>query len=108
MIQAPLIVLIVDDELPARQRLRHLVDEIDDFEVVAVARDWASAEEVRAYVERHEFDMPVLLGDSNVRGQWQIYAYPSYYVLDSEHRIARRDIGYSSQLGLLWRAWTVD
>ena len=80
----------------------------DDFEVVAVALDWASAEEVRAYVERHEFDMPVLLGDSNFRGQWQIYAYPSYYVLDSEHRIARRDVGYSSQLGLLWRAWTVD
>jgi len=29
-------------------------------------------------------------------------------VLDSQHRIARRDIGYSSQFGLWWRAWTVD
>lgn len=80
----------------------------DDMDVVAVALDWESIEEVRAYAERHEFDMPVLLGDSNVRGQWQIYAYPSYYVLDSQHRIARRDVGYSSQFGLLWRAWTVD
>jgi thiol-disulfide isomerase/thioredoxin len=66
------------------------------------------AEEVRAYVQRHELDITVVLGDSNVARQWQIYAFPSYYVLDSEHRIARRDIGYSSQLGLLWRAWTVD
>ena len=40
-----------------------------------------------------------------VRRQWQVQAYPSYYVLDSEHRIERRDIGYSTQLGLWLRAW---
>lgn len=79
-----------------------------DIEVVAVALDWADAEEVRAYAERHELEMSVLIGNATVRQDWQIYAYPSYYVLDSQHRIARRDIGYSSQLGLWWRAWTVD
>jgi peroxiredoxin len=79
----------------------------EEFEVVAVALDWESVEDVRAYVERHELAMPVLLADRSVSRQWQIYAYPSYYVLDSQHRIARRDIGYSSQLGLWWRAWTV-
>ena len=79
-----------------------------DLEMVAVALDWREAEEVRDYVQRHDLDITVVLGDSNVARQWQIYAFPSYYVLDSGHRIARRDIGYSSQLGLLWRAWTVD
>jgi len=80
----------------------------NDFEVVAVALDWASAEAVRDFAERHDFEMPVVLGNAAVRQDWQIYAYPSYYVLDSQHRIARRDIGYSSQFGLWWRAWTVD
>lgn len=80
----------------------------EEFEVVAVALDWESAEDVRAYAERHELAMPVLLADRSIGRQWQIYAYPSYYVLDGQHRIARRDIGYSSQLGLWWRAWTVD
>ena len=59
----------------------------------------------------HDHDprvLETLLGDARIARQWQIYAYPSYYVLDSQHRIARRDIGYSSQLGLLWRAWTVQ
>lgn len=79
-----------------------------EFEMVAVALDWGAVEEVRAYVDRHELDLPVVLGDASVARNWQIYAFPSYYVLDSEHRIARRDVGYSSQLGLLWRAWTVD
>jgi len=78
-----------------------------EFEIVAVALDWSSAEEVRAYAERHALSMPVLLADASVRSQWQVYAYPSYYVLDDQHRIARRDIGYSSQFGLWWRARSV-
>jgi thiol-disulfide isomerase/thioredoxin len=88
-------------------RLRRWRSE-SELEMVAVALDWSAADEVRDYVQRHELDITVVLGDSNVARQWQIYAFPSYYVLDSEHRIARRDIGYSSQLGLLWRAWIVD
>ena len=78
-----------------------------EFEIVAVALDWTSAEEVRVYAERLELSMPVLLADASVRRQWQVQAYPSYYVLDDQHHIARRDIGYSSQFGLWWRAQTV-
>ena len=88
-------------------RLRRWHDE-SELEMVAVALGWEAAEEVRDYVARHELDLPVVLGDSTVARDWQIYAFPSYYVLDSQHRIARRDVGYSSQLGLLWRAWLVD
>ena len=65
-------------------------------------------DDVRDYAERHELNVPVLLADMNVARDWQIYAFPSYYVLDSEHRVVRSDIGYSSQLGLLWRALMVD
>lgn len=79
-----------------------------DLEVVAVALDWSAMDEVRAYAERHELNVPVLLGGPDVARQWRIYAFPSYYVLDSEHRVVRSDIGYSSQFGLLWRALTVD
>jgi peroxiredoxin len=88
-------------------RLRRWRD-ATELEMVAVALAWHSAEEVSAYVERHELDVTVILGDAQVAGNWQIYAFPSYYVLDSEHHIARRDVGYSSQLGLLWRAWSID
>jgi peroxiredoxin len=88
-------------------RLRRWRD-AGDFEMVAVALDWGDAKEVRAYAERHDLGLTVLLGDASIARQWQIYAYPSYYVLDSQHRIARRDVGYSSQLGLWWRAWTVQ
>ena len=87
-------------------RLRRWRD-ADSFEIIAVALDWASVEEVRDYAEKHGLGMPVLLGSPATRERWQIYAYPSYYVLDSRHGVTRRDIGYSSQFGLWWRAWTV-
>lgn len=87
-------------------RLRRWRDE-EDIEIVAVALDWGLAREVREYVERHELNVTVVLGDAAVARAWQIQAFPSYYVLDDEHRIVRRDIGYSSQLGLWLRAWLI-
>ena len=88
-------------------RLRRWLDEAD-LDIVAVALDWSDVDEVRDYAERHELNVPVLLADRSVARDWQIYAFPSYYVLDSEHRLVRSDIGYSSQFGLLWRALMVD
>ena len=87
-------------------RLRRWRDP-EDIEIVAVALDYGSAAEVRAYAERHDLNVTVVLGDTNVSRQWQIRGFPSYYVLDEEHRIIRRDIGYSTQLGLWLRAWLI-
>ena len=87
-------------------RLRRWRDP-NDLEIVAVALDWDAAEAVRDYVERHDLKVTVVLGDAGVSRQWQIQAFPSYYVLDSEHRVVRRDIGYSTQLGLWLRAWLI-
>ena len=88
-------------------RLRRWRD-AGDIEIVAVGLDWSTFEEVRDYVERHELGVTIVLGDADVARQWKIQAYPSYYVLDSEHRIVRRDIGYSTQFGLWWRALVIS
>ncbi len=87
-------------------RLRRWRD-VDDIEIVAVALDWSTVDEVRDYVERHDLNVTIVLGDASVARQWRIQAFPSYYVLNSEHHIIRRDVGYSSQLGLWLRAWLV-
>ena len=88
-------------------RLRRWRD-AEDIEIIAVGLDWSSFEEVRDYAERHELNVTVVLGDADVARQWKIQAFPSYYVLNSEHRIVRRDIGYSTQFGLWWRAWVIS
>ncbi len=88
-------------------RLRRWRD-ADDIEILAVALGWETADEVRFYAERHGLNVTVVLGDATIAREWRVQAYPSYYVLNSERRIVRRDIGYSSQAGLWWRAWTVS
>lgn len=88
-------------------RLRRFRDE-EALQIITVALDWKSVAEVRDYAERHELDVPVLLGDAAITRDWKVYAFPTYYVLDSNYRVARRDIGYSTQLGMWWRSWAVD
>ena len=79
-----------------------------DLEIVTVALDWQNSEEVRDYADRHDLNMPVVLADAQVARDWQVYAFPTYYVLDSQHRVVRRDLGYSTQAGLWWRSWAID
>lgn len=88
-------------------RLRRLRDD-DSLAILTVALDWHDLDEVRNYVDRHELDLPVVLGDSRIAQDWRIYAFPTYYVLDSDRRIHRRDLGYSTQFGLWWRTWFVS
>ena len=88
-------------------RLRRLREE-SSLRIITVALDWQSAAEVQEYAERHELNVPVLLGDASISRDWKVYGFPTYYVLDSEHRVVRRDIGYTTQFGLLWRTWSLD
>ncbi len=88
-------------------RLRRLRDD-ESLEILTVVLDWQDLEEVRNYVERHELDLPVVLGDSQIAQDWRVHAFPTYYVLDSNRRIRRRDLGYSTQFGLWWRTWLVN
>lgn len=88
-------------------RLRRMRDE-QELQIVAVALDWKNVAEVADYADRHQLNVPVLLGGATIARDWKVYGFPTYYVLDSKHRVARRDIGYSTQLGLLWRSTAVD
>ena len=70
-----------------------------------VALDFADAEEVRAFVERTGVGLPVLLGDAGTAADWSIRGFPTYYVIDAEGRIHSRAVGYSTWLGMWFRAW---
>lgn len=85
-------------------RLRRMRDD-DTLTIVMVGLDWQDRQELVDYSTRHELNVPVLVGDASIAKDWSVYGFPTYYVLDDEHRIASRDFGYSTQLGLLWRTW---
>jgi hypothetical protein len=76
-----------------------------ELEILVVALDWESREQILQYATEHELNMPVLLGDPEIWSNWKVQGFPTYYVLDREHRVVRRDFGYSTQFGLWWRTW---
>jgi len=75
----------------------------DGLHVVLVALDYETVGDVADYVRRHELAVPVLLGDRHTAAAWRVAGYPTYYVLDGEGRVRRRDFGYSTLAGLWLR-----
>jgi thiol-disulfide isomerase/thioredoxin len=72
----------------------------DDVPVLLVGLDWATIAELRDYATRHELPMPVLVGDPATGAAFRVRGYPTYYVLDSEGRVAARDVGFTTAVGL--------
>jgi len=85
-------------------RLRRMRGD-EKLAIVMVGLDWQAHQELVDYSTRHELNVPVLAGDASIAKDWRVYGFPTYYVLDDEHRIVSRDFGYSTQLGLSWRTW---
>jgi len=77
----------------------------DKLAIITVALDWQTVDQVRDYARKHELNVPVVLGNASIAADWQVFGFPTYYVLDGEHRVVSRDFGYSTQLGLWWRSW---
>jgi len=71
----------------------------------AVALEYASLDEVRAFIRETGIQLPVLLGSPQTTRDWQIQAFPTYFVIDGEGQIVSRSVGYSTKFGLQARVW---
>ncbi len=90
--------------------IKHLRNLRSDHElrILMVALDWQTRTEVQEYADHHEIMVPVLLGDTKIAADWNIYALPTYYILDGHNRVIHRDLGYSTFVGLWWRSTIID
>ncbi len=73
------------------------------IQVVVIALDYDSRDEVQQFMDDIGIDIPVHLGTPATRDFFRITAYPSYYVLDTDFRIIGKSVGYSTALGLSLR-----
>ena len=78
-------------------------DQSDTLQIVAIALDWRSESEVSEFVSQHKLSLPVLLGTPKIRSDFQIWAYPSYYLISKDATVVSRNIGYTTELGMRWR-----
>ncbi len=75
----------------------------DDLNVIAIALDFSTKQEVAEFVANKNLTFPVLLGNYNLGAQFNIRAFPTYYTTDEAQRITGKSLGYSSFAGLAMR-----
>lgn len=73
-------------------------------QIIMVALDWETAQTVTDFKQKHQFELPLLLGNQELKRQWQVDAYPSYYFVDNKGKVTSKDRGLVTLPGLLARA----
>ncbi|WP_299075358.1 redoxin family protein [uncultured Paraglaciecola sp.] len=71
--------------------------------VVRVALDYADVQAVQSFADKHNITSQVLLGHAGLKQQFNIQGYPTYYILDGNHKVLAKSYGYSTALGLKLR-----
>lgn len=80
------------------------VDE-EDFDIVTIAMDFEDLEAVQAFVDKHEVQSLVLLGNEQLRRQFKIQGYPSYYLLDENANVVAKSFGLNTSIGIKVKNW---
>ncbi|AXR06819.1 TlpA family protein disulfide reductase [Salinimonas sediminis] len=83
------------------------VDSVDTerFQVFRVALDYDNPNEVRKFIENTGVTGRVYLGNEQLKSNFQVQGYPSYYLLDEQFNVIDRALGYSTAAGLRVRTW---
>lgn len=84
--------------------LQAIYEKNQDIDVVAIAMDFTDQHEVRRFTSQHQLTFPIALGNEQMKQQFQITGYPSYYVLNEQNIITSKSLGYSTELGLKLRS----
>jgi thiol-disulfide isomerase/thioredoxin len=76
-----------------------------EVNIVAVAMDYQSIEEVQDFVDQHQVLSHVLLGTQSLKDTFKLTGYPTYYLINEQKQVVASSIGYSSAIGLSLRTF---
>lgn len=71
--------------------------------IVRVALDYSNVEEVQGFADKHHISSQILLGHEDLKAQFKIQGYPTYYIIDETQKVLAKSYGYSTALGLKLR-----
>ena len=73
--------------------------------LVVVALSYQSSQEVQNFVQQHELNFPVYLGDNSVSQEFNVSGFPSYYWLDEAGTVTAKAMGYTTETELKLKHW---
>lgn len=76
--------------------------------VITIATRSGSASEVTAYLKEHDLRMPVLMDEhGEIAETWGVDGVPASFVIDRAGQVRYAGQGFSSEIGLRLRLWSV-
>ncbi|MFT5676253.1 MAG: thiol-disulfide isomerase/thioredoxin [Paraglaciecola sp.] len=72
----------------------------ENINIVTVAMDYQSVEEVQLFVDKNQVKSLVLLGTEDLKSTFKINGYPTYYLINTQSQVISSSFGYSSAIGL--------
>jgi len=84
--------------------LQSLYEKNEHLDVVAVALDYSSIDEVMDFTKQHQLTFPIALGNEKIKHTYSISGFPSYYVINGQNTVVGKSMGYTSELGLYLRS----
>lgn len=70
--------------------------------IYVIALSYDSKEQVQSFMQDIDYQGSVLLGNPQIAKRFKVSAFPSYYVLNSEHKVIHKGLGLSSSIALWW------
>lgn len=76
----------------------------ENFEVITIAVDSASKEEIQSYLEKNHLDFKVIDDfDKQYATKFHISVYPTTFIYDKNKNLVFSEVGYTSTIGLYLR-----
>ena len=78
------------------------LDYLDDpnLRIVKIALDYQNQNAVEQFVSENDVGGNILMGSAQLKQQFNIPGYPTYYLLDENQTVVGHSFGYSTVLGL--------
>lgn len=80
-----------------------------DREVITIATNSGSADEVNTYLDEHGLGMRVLMDETGeIARRWGVAGVPASFIVDRKGRIEYAGMGYATEIGLRARMWLAE
>ncbi len=77
-----------------------------DHDVITVAMQSGSAQEVARYLQEQGLNFPVVNdADGSLSGIWGVHAVPASFIIAPDGQISFVEVGYTTEIGLRLRLW---
>lgn len=71
--------------------------------IIAIALDYQSKNEVTDFLAKHELNFPVFYGNRELRNLFKVNRYPSYYLIQDTGVVTDKVTGYTTEIGMKLR-----